>query len=262
MCVLFIAWKRHPRYRVILAANRDEFHDRPASPAGVWPDMPNVAGGRDLLGGGSWLAVRSDGCFAAVTNVREPASRRADARSRGELVQNFASTPLPPVHYARSVSSCGDQYNGFNLLLGDADSLVYACNRHQPFLNELSPGIYGLSNGRLDSLWPKVIKGKQRFEGIVQEDAVDPNALLDLLYDRDKATDSELPDTGIGLEWERLLSPIFIQSPLYGTRASTVLLVDHDDNVTLIERSFKPDATAEETRRIEFSNGALRQESG
>ncbi|MEW6281621.1 MAG: NRDE family protein [Candidatus Eremiobacterota bacterium] len=222
MCLLLLAFQVHPAYPVVLAANRDEYYERPTAPADWWADRPDVLGGRDLVSGGTWLAVTRSGRFAAVTNYRDPA-RPPGTESRGNLVPGALTGNVPD----------GD-YSGYNLLSGDRDHLDYATNVNGRRCG-LPPGVYGLSNGLLDSPWPKVRLGKQRLAGRLQ---LDPESLLDVLSDSAPAPDSELPDTGVGLEAERALSPIFVRTPTYGTRCSSVLRIDRKGWVDFLERTF------------------------
>ncbi len=240
MCVLFLAWRAHPQYPLILAANRDEFHARATRPAAPWPHAPQVVGGLDLAGGGSWLAVAASGRFAVITNYREPGQHSRDAPSRGALVADYVTGALDAADYAHAIKPTSRRYNGFNLLLGDTRQLVYVSNRRDPPCQSLSPGIYGLSNGLLDSPWPKVRQGRARFAAEVAQARPDPARLLALLYDKAPAADAELPDTGIGRQWERVLSALFIQTPDYGTRSSTILMIRHDGAIHLLERSYDP----------------------
>lgn len=236
MCSIFIAYKSHLKYRLIVAANRDEFYERPTAKAAYWDDNREILAGRDLKFGGTWLGVSTNGKFAAVTNYRDVTERNRKL-SRGHLVSNFLNSDASPQSYLESIQKIACNYNGFNLLAGDTDSLCYFSNREQK-IKLLNAGIYGLSNHLLDTPWHKVIKGKTAISKIVESKAIDIEALFLLLKDSQEALDSELPDTGIGIEKERVLSPVFISSPIYGTRSSTVLLFDNDNNITFIERTF------------------------
>lgn len=234
MCLLVFAWQPGSTRRLVLAGNRDEFHDRPAAPADWWDD--DIVGGRDLRAGGTWLAARRDGRFAVVTNYREPLAEGRGPRSRGELVVDYLRGDLSPDAYAEDVAARAHGYGGFNLLLGTPDSLLYLSNRGRG-PESLAPGVYGLSNHLLDTPWPKLERSRARFERLLVEDAP-PDALLDMLADRAPAPDDQLPDTGIGPEWERLLSSPFIVSPHYGTRCSTVLELAAGGSFSFAERRF------------------------
>ena len=253
MCVILLAYEAHPAYRLILAANRDEFFERPTAPAGFWPDAPQVLAGRDLKRGGTWLGVTMEGRFAAVTNFRDPTARTANPISRGALVSEFLRGDETPEEYLKGIADRASQYDGFNLLAGDSYSLFYLSNRSSAPPRALTPGVYGLSNHLLDSSWPKVEQGKRALATLVARDErIEPDALFALLFDQTRALDDALPDTGVGLELERVLSPLFIVTPVYGTRSSTVLLIDGEKRVTFSERSFGVDAEQEGEARYEF----------
>lgn len=238
MCLLFVAWRPQAHYRLVVAANRDEFHQRPALPAAPWEDAPDVVGGRDLQGGGGWLAVATGSRFCALTNVREPGRHMAAAPSRGNLVSDFVRSTQEAHDLLPMMRSRAHAYAGFNLLAADARGLWLLTNRPEPHLRPLSPGLYGISNGALDDDWPKIRRGKVRLDALLARPQPPLDALFDLLTDDEPAPDAELPDTGVGLEGERLLSPAFIRHPHYGTRCSTVVLGDADGAMRLMERRF------------------------
>lgn len=243
MCLILFAYRAHPRYRLVVAANRDEWFGRPTAPAAFWTDAPAVLAGRDLAASGTWLGVTRGGRFAALTNFRDPARVRPDAPSRGALVRDFLMASTDPGIHLRSLRQDAARYNGFSLVLADRGSMHYFSNQDGP-ARELRPGIYGLANELLDTPWPKVRAGKARLaEQLAGE--VDPEALLALLDDTQAAPDAELPRTGIPLERERQLSSLRIRAGDYGTRSSTVVLVSQDGEVSLLERSF--DATGAES---------------
>lgn len=242
MCLVVFAWQSHPRYSLVLAGNRDEFYSRPTQPAGFWEGDGSILAGRDLQAGGTWLGVSRSGRFATVTNYRDPASFRSDAKSRGQLVLDYLQGSLDPLEYLKSLEENFDFYNGFSLLAGNPKQLAYASHKTHE-IRLLGPGIYGLSNSTLDVPWPKVKKAKRNLESILRKPDFTAGELFSLLDDRDpvpKSQLSELPDTGVGAEREELLSPIFIHSPAYGTRASTLLLLDQPEGGTLqfFERTF------------------------
>jgi uncharacterized protein with NRDE domain len=238
MCLILFSYNNHPEYRLIVAANRDEFYNRPTAPADFWQDDPTTVGGRDLEKMGTWMGITRTGRFAAVTNYRDPSFEVKSAKSRGELVRYFLSGKDSPMDYLRRAKDESDRYNGYNLLVGDLSKLLYFSNLHNEIV-EPSPGVHGLSNHLLDTPWPKVEKGKNALvESIQNERSINPKTLLDLLADSDQAHEEELPDTGVGLERERALSPLFIKGVDYGTRSSTVLLIDHHNRVTFVERFF------------------------
>lgn len=245
MCLVLLAYEAHPAYRLILAANRDEFYERPTAPAAFWEDAPDVLAGRDLLHGGTWLGVTRAGRVAAVTNFRDPRSKRDGALSRGLLVGDFLRGGQTPGAYLAGLAPRGGDYNGFNLLAGDASGFYYYSNR-EGVPRELKPGVYGLSNHLLDTPWPKVGRVKEAAAAAIEAlagmadgrgGALAPETFFDILAERAQAADERLPDTGVGLEVERMLSPLFIVSPAYGTRSSTVVLVGREGRVTFAERT-------------------------
>lgn len=239
MCIIFAAFRSHPNYELVLAANRDEFFERPSAPADFWPDAPTILAGRDLLEGGTWMGITRDGRLAALTNIRRKEDTAAPGRlSRGLLVSAFLQSGLPSDLFLKAIQSHRKAYKPYNILLQDKPGrLAYYSNATSRF-EFLSPGIYGLSNHYLDTPWPKVDKGKERFKQILSEEYVDREQILHLLSDSDPAPDSLLPSTGVGLELERTLSPIFIKSPDYGTRCSTIITVDKHGFVQFTERSY------------------------
>jgi len=236
MCLIAWNWQPASPTPMLLIANRDEFYARPSQPLHIWPDAARVIAGRDLEAGGTWLGITRERRFAAITNVREGVQRTATQRSRGALVRDFLIGAQTPASYAAQVCGDGAHYAGFNLLLGDGEKFFYCSNRSET-PRALGPGIYGLSNDSLDTPWPKVVGSKAALRELL---ATEPTtqALLHLLADTRRPLDSELPDTGVGLDLERRYSTRFIASPEYGTRASTALLVDIDGNVEVSEQNF------------------------
>jgi uncharacterized protein with NRDE domain len=252
MCLIILAIKSHPSYKLILAANRDEYYDRPSVPAAFWKDSPGLLAGRDLRAGGTWLGITTKGRITAITNYRDPASLKTHAPSRGMLVTDFLLGKESPVAYLERIDQKAGEYNGFNLIVGDKDELYWYSNRGDG-ARSLSPGIYGVSNRLLDTPWPKVTHAKEALKKILStENDPDPETIFHLLVDRSIADDKDLPDTGVGIEWERILSPIFITSPVYGTRSSTILLMDTHDHVTFTERTFNSDISHATTTRYDF----------
>jgi len=251
MCLIFLAWRRHPDYRLVVAANRDEFYGRPTAPAGYWEDSPGLLAGRDLEGGGTWLGISRGGRFAALTNYRRGGGQLEDAPTRGRLVSDFLVSESSPGDYLRALADKASAYNGFNLLVGDCESLYwFSTHGGEPWM--LDGGIYAVSNDLLDTPWPKVVRGREVFEKLLEERQVDRSAMFDLLMDRHTAEDAALPDTGIGLARERALSPIFIAAGDYGTRSSTVVLAAADGNVEFHERSHEPGSDATSTLTYAF----------
>ncbi len=221
MCVIFLAWQPGPARRLVVAANRDEFRARASAPLGPWPERADVIGGRDRVEHGSWLAVRPDGRFAAVTNFRRPPLTQG-ARSRGALVRDAILSDDPLDAIVARVWADRDAYGGFHLLLGDGERMVHLSNR-EAAIRELKPGVHAVSNGPIDQRWPKMRRGDDTLARALDADRVDEDALFALLSDRTPAPDDALPDTGVGIDLERMLSPVFIEGEAYGTRASTVL---------------------------------------
>jgi uncharacterized protein with NRDE domain len=247
MCLILIAYRTHPRYDLLVAANRDEFHDRPTAPLAFWDDSPQVLAGRDLKEGGTWLGITRAGRFAALTNYRDPSRVLPNAPSRGRLVSDYLQGAESAHHYLDRLMARADGYNGFNLLLGDAEGLYYCSNRAGG-VRALPPGLYGLSNHLLDTPWPKLERGRRALGRLLDHGSdPTPEALLDMLADRTPAPDAELPHTGVPLEWERWLSPIFIDAPGYGTRSSTVLLADGGGRARMVETTWA-DASQREFR--------------
>lgn len=251
MCLILLSYRQHPIYPLILAANRDEFYDRPSAPASMWSDIPDVLGGRDLKEGGTWLGITRKGRIAALTNYRDPSAVKINALSRGWLVHDYLTGQDEAPDFLRSLRTRVHRYNGFNLILGEWPDLYYYS--HAGDLLKMVPGLYGLSNHLLDTPWPKLEKGKKALRVLVENRrGFQPDAIFDVLADRTRAEDRFLPDTGIGLAWERILSPIFITSPTYGTRSSTVILIDRKGHVTFIERVFNGRPESWLTARFDF----------
>jgi len=247
MCLIVFAWQVLPGVPIIAAANRDEFYDRPATPAAPWPAHPQVIAGRDLQGGGSWMGVTTEGPngpkFAALTNIRGPAERRENAPTRGTLVADFLTGELSAPDYIAAIVARGDVYNGYNLVLGDGENLYWHSNRGGDDARNgqaLEPGrIYGISNGLLDAPWPKVLRTKAQFASLLCQGAPE-DAYFEMLADTTPAPDLRLPETGMPIEVERMLSPVCIESPGYGTRTSTVVKVYSQGEPELHERIVQP----------------------
>lgn len=236
MCLIFISIHRHPQYKLVVAANRDEFYNRLTQAADFWPDQPSILGGRDLEAGGTWLGVSRSGRISMITNYRDPANIRPNAPSRGHLVSDFLSGNAASIDYMKNLEPIAKDYNGFNLITGTTDRLHYFSN-YRDGITTMNEGIFGLSNHLLDTPWPKVKKGKEYFSDVLSRPFKTAD-LFALLYNEQIATDDLLPDTGIGLTRERALSAMFIKSPGYGTRCSTVVMVDNSDNLFFTERVY------------------------
>ncbi len=240
MCVIFFAYRQHSEYPLILLANRDEFYERPTAPADFWEDAPNIFAGKDLVHGGTWLGITNLGRFAAVTNYRDPFAPKGKL-SRGDLVSDFLKTDESVEDYLTKIQTNAADFSGFNLLVGEFNlqiqNLGYYSNREDK-IKILAPGIYSLSNHLLDTPWRKVDKGKAELTQFLQNDELGKERFFELLSDKTLADDADLPDTGIGYEREKLLSAIFIETPIYGTRSSSVVLVNKDYEISLDERNF------------------------
>ena len=252
MCLLLMALNTHVTYPLILLTNRDEYYERPSASAHFWDEAPSVLAGKDLRAGGTWLGITRKGRIGAVTNYRDPASIKQGAPSRGRLVSDFLLGQLGPEEYIDKLDGEAGKYNGFNLVVGQKGQYYWYSNRGEG-VRSLSAGIYGLSNHLLDTPWPKVAKSKDALVHLLSEQE-DPSLeeLFLILTDHTIAGDEDLPDTGVGLEWERILSPVFIVSPTYGTRSSTVMLIDADNRVTFVEKTFNVDLDHTTTARHEF----------
>ncbi len=240
MCLAVIAINARPGLPLLLAANRDEFHQRPAAAAGPWPGHPDVIAGRDLAGGGTWLGITRQGRYALLTNYRDPAYVLPDAPSRGELVLQYLTGQASPADYLAQVLAHGERYNGFNLIVGNADGAWYGGNRAaEPRPQRLADGVHGLSNHLLDTPWPKLTRTRDAVADLLASDpAPAPAALFAVLGDRRGAPDEALPDTGVGIERERMLASPFIVSPTYGTRCSTVIMGTPGAGLRLLELRF------------------------
>ncbi|MFC4486175.1 NRDE family protein [Tepidiphilus baoligensis] len=231
MCLIAFAWQVHPEYSLILAANRDEYFDRPAEPMHWWPDLPLLAG-RDLTGGGTWLALSRTGRLAALTNYRDPTQHRAGAPSRGRLVVAAAMADDPPVDVLERIAEHKNDYPPFNLIVIDRDEAAILESRTGR-IGPISPGLHVLSNALLNTPWPKAERARTLLEKAIFPRPTQ-EGLITLLTDRSHAPDDLLPDTGIPADWERALSAIFVQAPGYGTRCSTFVL-QHRDGHTEVE---------------------------
>jgi len=250
MCLVALAWRAHPRYRLALIANRDELHARPSAAAGVDPEAADVYGGRDLVQGGGWLQVSTHGRLAAVTNVRAGLAPEARPRSRGALVRDFVRDDAAAVAATEGLAPVAGEFGRFNLLAWDGNTLAFAGNHPRFAAAVVAPGLHAMSNGAFDAPWPKTTRATRALAAWLQSPAAgvgSPGAdviapLLDALADTTIAPDDALPDTGVGVELERRLSPPFVRDPRYGTRCSSVVLVD-DASILFAERRFGPDAS-------------------
>lgn len=234
-----LAWKAHPRYDLVVAANRDEYHERPSSPLGRWPAPAAILAGRDLRAGGTWLGIDRRRRFGIVTNFRDLMGAPPQAPSRGGLIPRYLDGAAGPGGYLAALEPEAAAYGGFNLLLADGESIWYASNRDTPFARALSPGIHGLSNERLDTPWPKLLRVRRGFEAWLQGGgSVDDGELFAMLADRTQASGEGLPGTGLSPEWERTLSAPFVLNPSYGTRCSTLVAIEPTGACFVAERRF------------------------
>ncbi|MEH6414537.1 NRDE family protein [Pseudomonas sp. CGJS7] len=263
MCLIALAWLHHPRYRLALIANRDEAHERPTAPAGVDPDDPHVFGGRDLLQGGSWLMISDRGRFAAVTNVRDGRTMETAPRSRGALVRDFIRGSMSASDYLQSLQAEAMRFGRFNLMLWDGRELMFGSNHPRFQAYPVAPGVHAMSNGAFDAPWPKSglatralsawLDSPASLQTLARGDAganaapssEDPGLamLLAAMADTTVAPDDALPDTGVGLELERMLSPPFVLGERYGTRCSSIVLIG-EESIGFIERRYGPNGSA------------------
>lgn len=251
MCLILFAYRAHPVYKLIVAANRDEFYKRATAPVHYWEDKPEILAGRDLEKMGTWMGVTTAGRFAALTNYRDPSEKTDGKHSRGELVANALNYKSDLNDYMQSLVENNDLYPGYNLLAGDVNELYYYSNVGMR-LRKVEPGIYGVSNHLLDTAWPKVQKGKDGMSDIITGKHGDwVENLLNLLKNTDQAEDELLPSTGVPFELEKMLSPMFIESKDYGTRSSTVLLMT-DQEVEYVERVFTGDRVSEQQYKFKI----------
>lgn len=253
MCLLVLAWQAHPRYRLIVAANRDEFHERPAAPLAQWTGAAGIIAGRDLRAGGTWLGVDARLRLGVITNFRDLQKPREGAPSRGALIPAYLEGQTEPQAYLADLAHKAGDYAGFNLLLADADSLWYGSNRGQPFARPLAAGVYGLSNELLDTPWPKLVRVRSRFESWLRtssQSAVEE--LFAMLNDRvsGEREDAAVPST-VSPELWRALSAPFVQHPTYGTRCSTVVLIENTGTLSIVERRF--DAAGHLSGEVRFA---------
>ncbi len=252
MCLALISIESHPLYRLILIGNRDEYYNRPTAPAAFWSEFPELLAGKDLLAGGTWFGITKKGRIALITNYRNPALFRSNAPSRGRLALDALLSSQKPMDHLNGIAQTAGKYNGFNLFVGENNEFCWHSNMAgSPRL--LTSGIYGLSNHLLDTPWPKVKQSKKALRKLLEEkDHPLSEDFFSILLDRSIPDDRELPDTGVSLEKERLLSSVFISSADYGTRCSSVLLVDFHNQVTFWERTYKNGQDSPSTVKFQF----------
>jgi uncharacterized protein with NRDE domain len=237
MCLIFFALNEHPTYKLIIAANRDEFYERATQRASWWQENKSILGGKDIEAGGTWMAITLQGKIAFVTNYRDLANLKTKAPSRGELVSSFLTDDKTAHQFLESRKDTFQTYNGFNLVAGTVNQLWY-CSNYKTGIEKLDKGVFGLSNALLDTPWPKVNLGKEEFKKAIEAKSPSVNELFRVLQNETQASDNLLPHTGVGIARERVLSARFIKSPGYGTRCSTVILINKHNEVHFIERTY------------------------
>ncbi|MCP4767148.1 MAG: NRDE family protein [Gammaproteobacteria bacterium] len=255
MCLILFAWRKHADYPLIVIANRDEFYARPTRDAHWWDDA-DILAGRDLEAGGTWLGLNRRGYFAAVTNVREPGGIKPGKKTRGDLTRDYLAGSDSAEAYLQRLSRHDQDYAGFNLLLGDSRGLWFYSNREQ-VIRPIEAGVYGVSNGAFDEPWPKLSSGKDELEALLDGD-IDNAELMEILTDHRIAEDHQLPRTGVALDIERLLSSRFIRSPEYGTRACSVVTINRDQHIRLLEQNYRDAEHSGALVQESFGVGAIR----
>jgi uncharacterized protein with NRDE domain len=257
MCLLVLAWQAHPRYRLVVAANRDEYHDRPAAPLERWSDAPDILAGKDLRAGGTWLGIGRDRRFGIITNFRDLVRPAPQAPSRGSLIPRYLGGACGAGGYLARLEPEAAGFGGFNLLLADGESLWYASNRCEPFARALSPGVHGLSNERLDTPWPKLRRVRRGFEHWLRgAGSAEGSELFELLADRTPAADEDaLPGAAPAGEWERILSSPFVLNEKYGTRCSTIAAIEPSGACFVAERRFDPSGACSGETRYHLAPG-------
>ncbi len=243
MCLILFDIDTSKEFKLTLAANRDEYFDRPTSPMAFWEDAPQILAGRDLKALGTWFGVSRNGRFAALTNFRDLTQIKTNAPSRGEIIPRALEFKGPVPTFLVELHKKADQYSGFNLLTGEAKGPFFWYSNQDGKIFEIPPGVHGLSNHLLDTPWPKVARGMKNLNLIIEKENADKKAgpdeaFFDLLSDRTRPEDHLLPDTGVGLEWERILSPLFVSSSVYGTRSSTLMRIDANGTIRVRERTY------------------------
>lgn len=238
MCLISLAWKAHPQHPLVLVANRDEFHARAAAPLAWWDDAPFVLAGRDLQEGGTWMGVSRSGRVAAVTNVRSPEAAIRKPLSRGRLVADFLKRDESAAAFAASLEGEAAAFGGYNLLLLDGTEVRYVSNLPRFVSRRVEPGVHTLSNAQLDTPWPKARMAQAAMEAYVAGDPVDDGRLIAAMASPEQAEASQLPNTGVSVDMERLLSSAFISTPAYGTRCTSLIRLDRSGEARFFERRF------------------------
>lgn len=252
MCLIAFDWQPQAKRKLLLISNRDEFYHRPSKSAHYWQDAPEIYGGKDLEMGGTWLAVSASSRFAAVTNFRQPDINKYP-RSRGHIPSEFLKSESSAIDWADNNKEHLNEFSGFNALLYDGEALVYLSNRNGGSAVTLDAGLYGLSNHLLDTPWPKVVKAKRALRHVSENAPVDQihHHLLNSFQDDQLAEDRELPDTGVGIDLERMLSAMYIHSPSYGTRTTTAVSIHREGEIQFTERNYDPKQQGEFTQHHE-----------
>ncbi len=251
MCLILFAKDIHPKYKLIIAANRDEFYQRPTKSAHFWEEDGSIIAGKDMEAGGTWMGMTKSGRISMLTNYRDLSNIKTDAPSRGHLVSDFLKNGLESEKYLSQIASNGEDYNGFNLISGTVDKLHYYGN-YQNGVHEIKNGTHGLSNALLNTNWPKVEKGKAQLSEVISRISFETDELFEILRNDIKAADEKLPNTGVGYEKEKMLSPMFIKSENYGSRCSTVITVDSDNEVFFSERTYDTNNFSYNTVQFEW----------
>tara|TARA_R100001143_G_scaffold58746_1_gene56828 strand:- start:39468 stop:40256 length:789 start_codon:yes stop_codon:yes gene_type:complete len=250
MCLIVFAYKYHPQYPLILAGNRDEFHQRPTQKLHVWDGDPKILAGKDLKAGGTWLGINQHGKFAAVTNYRDLSNIKKNAPSRGSIVTEILNSDLSTKEKLSDMAPDFSKYNGFNLIAGTVDDLYYGSNHDHSF-QKIKPGLYGISNASLNTPWPKTNSALENFSTVLNNGQPDSNEIFDLLSDTNRYPKEMLPKTGLSPEMEKAVSSVFILTEDYGTRSSALLFFDKSGNVKFTEKTYSP-GTTEVTNTEEF----------
>ena len=255
MCLILFSYQMHPFYQLVFAANRDEFYNRPTAPLSFQDEARQILSGRDLKHNGTWLGLTKTGRLAAITNFRDPSSIIENAPSRGHLVSDFLISEEPSKAYLEMIKAKRKQYNGFNIVVGDKTGLFYYSNREN-IIQKIRPGLHGLSNKFLNTPWPKIEKGKAYLKEVIDgNERINPEDIFNILKDNAYPPSHMLPNTGVGRCWEKILSPLFINSKFYGTRSSSIILMENTGKVIFMERTFIVDNAGpreENTREFSF----------
>lgn len=245
MCLIVFSYKTHPKYKLVVATNRDEFYNRPTRPAQFWTDegQPQLLAGKDLKANGTWMGISKNGKWGALTNFRDLSNIKENAPTRGTLVLDFLKTETSTYEYLQNLESSAQEYNGFNLLIGDTDKIYHYSNESLK-ISEINAGIHGVSNALLNTSWPKLDAAKNNLQSVLSNKVFEKEDLFQILKSEEKAPDDLLPSTGLSYELEKAISSVFIKTENYGTLCSTLLMVDYDGNAEFTERRY--DSTSSE----------------